>query len=162
MPIAAHRPGHHALRKGRVSLPGHTYLITIVCEHRTPRFSDSRCADATVGILHEGRIWRGAEALSWVLMPDHLHMLLSLGPSEPLPRLLNRIKSVTAQAANRGIGRDGRLWMRGYHDRALRVEEHLPAVARYILDNPVRAGIVATIDAYPYWHCAWELPALDR
>ena len=43
----------------------------------------------------------------------------------------------------------------GYHDHALRQEEDLRAVARYIIANPVRAGLVERIGDYPHWDAAW-------
>jgi putative transposase len=141
-------------------MPGRYYLITIVSERRIAWFSIPRNAEAVVAILHEDGVWRDSKALCWVLMPDHLHVLLRLGASEALPQLLNRLKSVTAQAANRAAGRHGPLWMRSYHDRALREEDDVLSVARYVLGNPVRAGIVQTVDAYPYWVCAWGLDVL--
>jgi hypothetical protein len=48
-------------------------------------------------------------------------------------------------------GGDGRLWQPGYYDRVLREEEATPAVVRYIVENPVRAGIVKSPGDYPHW-----------
>ena len=44
----------------------------------------------------------------------------------------------------------GRLWQDGYYDRILRDDEQTIVVARYILENPVRAGLVEGFDEYPY------------
>ena len=43
-----------------------------------------------------------------------------------------------------------RLWQAGYHERILRNDEASPSVARYILENPVRAGLTKAIDEYPF------------
>lgn len=155
-------PGQRSLRKGRVSLAHHYYLVTTVCECRTAHFSDPTCAAAAASVLREVRIWRDSTPQCWVLMPDHLHILLQLGYSESLSHLMNRMKSVTAHAA---IGSDrsrGRIWMRGFHDRAIRGEEDLQAVARYVIENPIRAGLVDTLDAYPFLGCAWEPDVVAR
>lgn len=68
---------------------------------------------------------------------------------------MQRVKSVLALAAHAVDGGAGRLWMPGYHDRALRGEEDALGVARYILWNPVRAGLVADPHDYPYWGAVW-------
>ena|SRR5690242_2443060 len=43
----------------------------------------------------------------------------------------------------------------GYHDRALRREEDVVATARYVVMNPVRAGLVSRIGDYPHWNAIW-------
>ncbi len=88
-------------------------------------------------------------------MPDHLHLLVSLESGHTLPSAMHRLKSASARAANRALGRTGRLWARAYHDRALRRDESVIAVARYIITNPVRAGLVRRVGDYPFWNAAW-------
>ncbi|MNR61582.1 hypothetical protein D3C85_1833710 [compost metagenome] len=66
-----------------------------------------------------------------------------------------RTKSRITFALNRSIGRDGPLWQHGFHDRAIRREEDLQAVARYIVANPLRAGLVERIGDYPLWDAVW-------
>ena len=152
---AAKRPGHRALRRARCSLPGHAYLLTTVCARRAPLFRDWACASAVAATLAEARLWRGVQLECWVLMPDHLHLLVTLG-SEALPQLMRRVKAVTSGAASRVPGSaPGPVWSRGYHDHALRREEDLRAVARYVIANPLRAGLVAAPGDWPYWDARW-------
>jgi len=107
-------------------------------------------------VLHEDRLWRDSRLLCWVLMPDHLHLLAALGRSESLSSLVGRVKAVTAREANRAMGRArGRIWMPGFHDHALRRDEDLLPSARYIVLNPVRAGLVRSVRDYPFWNAVW-------
>jgi hypothetical protein len=46
--------------------------------------------------------------------------------------------------------------MPGFHDRALRAEGEVETVARYVICNPIRAGLVESADQYPYWKCVWR------
>jgi len=82
-------------------------------------------------------------------MPDHLHVLTegTLLASD-LPRFVASFK----QQSGFGFARQysARLWQDGYHDRVLRRDEETSEVVRYILDNPVRAGLVTVFDQYPY------------
>lgn len=82
-------------------------------------------------------------------------MLIELGAFTPLSRLVQRVKANTAHMANQAEHRSGKVWMPGFHDHALRCEESIAAVARYMIVNPVRAGLVRRAGDYPYWNCAW-------
>jgi REP element-mobilizing transposase RayT len=89
-------------------------------------------------------------------MPDHLHAIVTLGSSESLPRLLQRVKAITAREANAACGRPSvTVWMVGYHERALRRDEDLRIAARYLIANPLRAGLADWISSYPFWDAAW-------
>jgi len=104
----------------------------------------------------ENRAFLGdARMLAWVLMPDHAHWLVQLGESDPLSLVVNRIKSASARYANRALARKGALWEQAYHDHGLRKDEELRGVARYMIANPLRAGLVQRIGDYPFWNAIW-------
>lgn len=87
-------------------------------------------------------------------MPDHLHWLVQLKTGS-LNQLMQRLKSRSAISLNRLHGTHGAIWQKGYHDRAIRDEEDLRDVARYIVANPLRAGLVKRIGDYPFWDATW-------
>ena len=93
--------------------------------------------------------------LAWVLMPDHAHWLIQLGEKNTLGLVVNRIKSASARLANRVLARQGALWQSAYHEHALRSDEDLRAVARYLVANPLRAKLVQRIENYPFWDAVW-------
>jgi REP element-mobilizing transposase RayT len=84
-------------------------------------------------------------------MPDHLHALVELGESGDLSLTMQHVKGRTSRQAGIRLQRHGRLWSKGFHDHALRREEAVADVIRYIIANPVRAGLVKQIADYPYW-----------
>ena len=155
MDVLREKPGHAALRKGRVSLAGQIYLVTSTTGKREPRFTDWHCA--LVAARHFELVVGEDQAnlLAWVLMPDHVHWLLQLGNGISLPLLVNRIKSASAREVNRLSERTGALWDSGFHDHALRRDEEVKRVARYIIMNPVRAGPVKKAGDYPFWNAVW-------
>lgn len=104
----------------------------------------------------ELKTWGDADPICWVLMPDHWHGLIALGERDNLSLVMNRLKSLTRKAVAR-TGYGGGVWARGFHDHALRKDEDVHAAARYIIANPIRAGLVADPNDYPYWNCAWLL-----
>ena len=92
----------------------------------------------------------GVAVLAYCVMPDHLHLLVepdvkTIGVSAWMARSKQHSGHAWAQA------RDARLWQVGYHDRVLRSHEAVPRVIAYMLDNPVRAGLVEHTRDYPFW-----------
>ena len=149
------RPGHRALRTGRIALAEQTYLITTTTCERQRFFEDFDVACASARCFDDQRLLAGARMLTWVLMPDHVHWLLQLGPIAELSGQVNRLKPASSRAANKALGREGGIWARAFHDHALRRDEDLTVCARYIVANPVRAGLVRSVRAYPFWNAIW-------
>jgi putative transposase len=144
------------LRTGRCLEADRPYLITTVTRESHPVFGDWRIGRLLATELKDATESRYAETLAWVIMPDHLHWLMIPG-SEPLEAVMCRIKSRSAIAVNRQMGTTGPLWQHGYHDHALRKTEDIRAVARYLIANPLRAGLVKHIGDYPLWDTIWLL-----
>ncbi len=135
------------LRKGRHSEAGRIYLVTSVTAQRKPLFKEFAKARTMVRILHARP--EMAETLAYVLMPDHLHWLMRLGTERTLSHAVGAIKSYSAHTI------PGLCWQPGFHDHAVRKEEDLRDLARYIVLNPVRAGLAAKIGDYPHWDAIW-------
>jgi REP element-mobilizing transposase RayT len=152
--------GHRALRKGRVSIRHQPYLATVVCRDRRRPFAEFKVACAVARVLGDATCWRGATVLAWVLMPDHLHALL-VPTGDPLARVMQSVNSHTARAANLASGGSGPVWQSAFHDHALRSDESLLAAARYLIANPVRAGLVQRVGDYPFWDATWAADAGD-
>ena len=147
------KPGSNTLRTGRTSLPGHVYLITFTTLARQPLFLDFQPASRVAQALYHPLLWRDAQLLAWVLMPDHWHGLVQLGDRSNLSALVRTIKSNKARSSPDSISRP--VWAPGFHDRAVRKDQYLKATARYIIMNPVRAGLVSSPRFYPYWNATW-------
>jgi len=152
--LRSNKPHAVALRRGRFSESGRVYLLTAVLSEREPllkNFTLGRLLVAELRDAHENGL---AHSLAWVVMPDHLHWLVQL-ESTTLNELMRRVKGRSARRINQRLSRTGPLWQHGFHDRALRQEEDLQAVARYVVANPVRAGLVKRVADYPLWDAVW-------
>jgi REP element-mobilizing transposase RayT len=136
-------------------MAGQVYLVTFTTHRRVRWFEDVDAARCACRCLTDTRSWRGSELLAWVLMPDHWHGVLSLGEGDSLPRLVNRIKSNSARDVRRHCRVEEKVWADGFHDRALRRDDDLVELARYVVLNPFRAGLVRRIGDYPYWDAIW-------
>ncbi|MFD0740071.1 transposase [Lysobacter koreensis] len=143
--------GHIALRKGRHSSAGQIYLVTFTTADRQPHFAPWEVGADAAYWMTEPAQWGTSRLLAWVLMPDHWHGLIELGPGALLPALVQRLKGRTARLLGLAHPALGGIWAAGYHDHALRKEEDLLAAARYLVMNSVRAGLVRSAGRYPFW-----------
>ena len=89
-----------------------------------------------------------AHTLCYALMPDHLHWLMRLEKSS-LPAAVRLLKGRSARAIGQPV------WQANFHDHALRSEENLQETARYIVANPLRAGLVTHLNDYSLWDAVW-------
>ena len=146
-----HRQKSHGanLRKGRVSIPGQLYVITAVTRDRQPFFTDFLVARALVRVLQEHEDREHAETLCFVVMPDHLHWLMRLGSNRKLEAVVRSVKALSSKRTG------NRLWQKGFYDHGLRWDENIKEIARYIVANPLRAGLAAGINDYPHWDAVW-------
>jgi REP element-mobilizing transposase RayT len=82
-------------------------------------------------------------------MPDHVHLLGEARSEQTdLRTFVHDAKQASGYAFRRRFGRP--LWQPSYYDRVLRNEESTPDIVRYIVANPVRAGLARDVSAYPY------------
>ncbi|MDH1145519.1 transposase [Pseudomonas mosselii] len=150
-------PHSHLLRRGRVSEPGRHYLLTTTTRDRKPLFADFNLARVVVNQMRLCDQKHACRTLAWVLMPDHVHWLVELGHIH-LSTLMCAFKSRSSNALYREGVERRHIWQTGYHDRALRREENVKAVARYIVANPIRAGLAKRAGEYSHWDCVWLSP----
>jgi len=90
------------------------------------------------------------ETLAVCIMPDHVHWLVD---TERLTEAVKSAKSITTLLIQR-YGRRGKVWQRSFHDRVLRSRDDRRQVARYLVANPVRSGLVREAGRYP-WAVVW-------
>lgn len=146
---------YNDLRRGRWSKPGREHLVTTVTLRRHPLFNDFACARIFIKQLAQLDEEDVCTWLAWVLMPDHFHGLLRLDGDADLSTVMRFLKCRSGNAIGRHRCKPGRIWQSNYHDRALRKEDDRVAAARYIVANPMRAGLVKRIGDYPHWDCVW-------
>ena len=153
MPLV--RPGSAALRRFRLSRDGQIYLVTFVTRERRALFAEPDVASACVAAIVDERTWQRSRLLAWVLMPDHWHGLIELGGREGLSRLVRGLKCCSSRRVRADFPGIGAVWDRGFHDRAVRRDDDVRDMARYIVLNPVRARLVRRVRDYPYWGAVW-------
>jgi REP element-mobilizing transposase RayT len=147
------RPHGRNLRKGRYSQDNQIYHVISSTYERLPVFSDLYTGRLFVkALIHEQE---SVQTLAYVLMPDHFHWLMQLCPGADLSESVGRVKSASARQLNKHLGRKGPIWQSGFYDHAVRKDEDIRDIARYIVANPLRAGLVKSMFDYPLWDAIW-------
>ena len=134
----------HRLRTGRRYLANHYYHLTTTTLNREPVFADLNAARSLVKCLRHEAEKETVISVAFVVMPDHLHWLVQSVDGR-IDAVMRRIKAESGRRLGRTV------WQRGYHDRCLRREDDIRTVARYIIANPLRAGLVSSVRDYPHW-----------
>ncbi|MCE5258104.1 MAG: transposase [Chloroflexi bacterium] len=88
--------------------------------------------------------------LAWVIMPNHVHVAVSITPDWTIARIVQDWKRISARVINVKLRRSGTLWQRDYFDRFIRNETHLTRVVSYIHANPVLAHLVDNPSDWPF------------
>ena len=140
---------------------GEVFSITLRVSHRRSVFADLDFGHYCVGYLCALRHIVGHPVVAYCLMPDHVHLLVVAGPCGSVRGFAARWKSICAFEWRRRTHR-GSFWLPRLRDGIVRVESGVQEIAARVLDNPVRAGLVARPEDYPL--CGsfeWESAALE-
>jgi len=148
------------LHRGRHSSLGTVYAVTTICRHRAPLFLDPANSAIIREVIASLDVRGVTSTFAWVAMPDHLHWLFQLQQGS-LAQCMQSMKGVSSLQINRQRGGGGAIWQPGYHDHAVRADASLHKHARYILANPIRAGLATTLGEYPHTGCRWTLEEID-
>jgi putative transposase len=141
-------------RAGRIYAPEGTVHVVARCNNREFYFTTPGDFEVVLAYLGEMRRTYEVTLYAYMLMSNHIHLLLQAPRRDALGRPLRWFMTETAKAFHKARGRLGHFWERRY--RAVVVEDELYALAalRYLDRNPVRAGLVVDPTACPWSSCA--------
>ena len=145
----------HLLRKGRISLPFHYYVITCITNNRECLFTELASAQLVILQLLKLEDEQAIKTICYTLMPDHLHWQFQLLEKYSLAEVIKRMKGRSAQALNMQKNKQGKVWQADYYEHHIKSESDLINQARYIVANPLRAGLVDNVSDYAFWDCIY-------
>ncbi|HZS48873.1 MAG TPA: transposase [Blastocatellia bacterium] len=87
---------------------------------------------------------------SWIIMPNHVHLLFTSKEGWELSQIAHSWKSYTASECNKILERKGEFWQREPFDRYIRNEQHYNNAIRYIENNPIKAGLCHNPEDWPW------------
>lgn len=141
-------------RRARLELPGVPLHVTQRGVNRGAVFVDDMDRSHYLGLLAQVAAARKVEIHAYVLMGNHIHLLVSSREAGAVSSALRRLGQCYAQAFNRRHRRSGPLWEGRFKSCLVSSDAYVLAVYRYIELNPVRAAIVESPHRYR-WSSVW-------
>lgn len=146
---------YHAVKNQRLdpeeyAVAARVYFMTVrAYQHQSP-FVRNELKQLVIDVLREEQHRQNCAVLTYCLMPDHLHFLTS--PQLDGASVLKFTDQFKGKATNRSwmLGWRGKLWQPRFFDHIVRAEEDLLAISEYILNNPVRRGLVECPEDWPW------------
>ncbi|MDP4199576.1 MAG: transposase [Bacteroidota bacterium] len=120
---------------------------------------DERIAAIVKEAIHH-RDKRQYELHAYTIMSNHVHMVITLTGDLTLDRVLQQLKSFTAVACNKVLGRQGDFWLHEGYDHVIR-RGRFGKVIWYILNNPLKAGLCKRWQDYPHTYLSPDLKGFD-
>lgn len=139
-------------RKARAHSGSETYHIMLRGVNKQQIFFDEEDYHQFVQILGHYKIVSGFVLYAYCLMGNHVHLLIYV-KDEPLETIFRRIGSAFVYWYNSKYQRVGHLFQDRFKSEPINTESYLMTVFRYILKNPVKAGICKSAELYPYSSC---------
>jgi putative transposase len=123
-----------------------TYLVTAVTAERRSLFQVTATAELLEQTIFDYHRQGKFLLHAFVIMPDHFHALITPAPDVSLEKAMQFIKGGFSFRLKSKLD----VWMRSFNESQISTEEKFMSCVRYIEENPVRRGLVATPDAYPF------------
>ena len=124
---------------------GSFHFVTFGCYHRFEHLGTADARNLFERSLEVMRIRYAFVVAGYVVMPDHIHLLLT-----PQGITIERAMGLIKGGFSHRIGSKFPVWQRGFTDHRVRDRNDFETRRNYIHQNPVRAGIVELCDSYPY------------
>jgi putative transposase len=124
--------GLHRFQQSRQS-----HFVTFTCYHRRPYFDSPAVYDRFIEVLQHTRRRFGLRLYGYVVMPEHVHLLVSEPEYGGLADAIHHLKLSFAKRLGAGV-----FWQKRYYDRNVRNEHEFKEKLRYLHRNPVKRGLV--------------------
>jgi putative transposase len=149
------KPTRKGIRLDRsvYEIPGLAVSITICTQMKEAIFNNDCLCSVVIQALKDSMKAYGMEALAYCLMPTHLHVVLHNQGGKNIVHAIRNFK----QRTHHQVGRS--LWQRSFYDHFIREDEDLRLAMEYVVNNPVRAGLVPDANDFPWSHPKYKSSA---
>ena len=128
----------------------HRTFLTFCTHSRRVVFDSAERCDRVLADFLRACDRDGFEIPAYCFMPDHVHAIVGgTRTHSDLVCWITMVKQLSAVTFSRTTGQ--RLWQEGWFDRVVRNSDEITAIIRYMIENPIRAGLVSDVRDYPYW-----------
>jgi putative transposase len=136
------------------------HFVTFSCYGRAPLLGTARARDTFEQALEQTRQWYGFYVAGYVVMPEHVHLLISEPERAKLSVALQMLKQNVAQRLHSREG--GLLWLPRYYDFNVCSEAKRVEKLRYVHRNPVKRGLVRSPEDWPWSSFRHYLSGVER
>jgi len=129
---------------------GFPYLITTVVKDRQPLFTEHRCCQIVIDCIGFLRTRLGHRVHAYVLMPDHMHIVVTPREGSNVSQVMHSLKLYTSRQIGELLGSKGGIWQARFYERDLRTPKDVDGALIYIHDNPVNARLAESQEVYKW------------
>jgi len=127
-----------------------THFVTFSCYLRLPKLVDAPVCDLFLETLEQMRVQFQLSVYAFVVMPEHVHLLLSEPGVDSLAEALHWLKLTYSKRVRSRVACEGAFWQKRYFDLNVRNHRQFMEKVRYIHRNPVKRGLCASPDQWPW------------
>jgi putative transposase len=143
------RPARNA-DAGQIYSPARTFFATTKTHMGRRLFQSERNATLLIDVLRSCVAEKKFQLLDFVIMPDHLHLLITVRDQMTIEKAMQLIKGRFSYRLKKELGYPGEVWQTGFSESRADTDETIDGYRKYIAQNPVKAGLAETPDQYPY------------
>ncbi len=131
---------------------GQSHFITFSCHDRRPYLTTPEVCDLFLRCLEDMRVRFAMCIYGYVVMPEHVHLLLNEPPEAKLSGAMHYLKlSFSKRGRSQApAGENGVFWQKRYHDRNVRDHHEFTTKLRYLHRNPMKRGLVESALDWPW------------
>ena len=130
--------------------PVRTFFFTSRTDGGRSLLQTERMANLFIDVLRSYMRAKKFTVHDLVVMPDHVHVLLAIGPKMSIEKAAQLMKRNFSYRAKKEFGVNWEIWQKGFSEVQIPAEESFVQHQNYIDENPVKAGLARSADEYPY------------
>jgi putative transposase len=142
-------PSRHS-DPSRIRAKARTFFVTSSTWGKRSFLQSRRAASLLIEVLYEYRKQGKYLLHEFVIMPDHFHILITVGPELSIERVMQFIKGGFAFRANKELGFRAPVWQNGFSEIRVLTSTQFAAIRHYIVENPVVRRVVERAPNFPF------------
>jgi len=146
-------PGRNASPDAILS-PARIFFATTKTSMGMRLLQSERNAGLLIDVLRSLVAEKKFKLYDFVIMPDHIHLLIEVGAEMTIEKALQLIKGRFSFRLSHEFGYKGEVWQRGFTEEQVLNQQSFLAHKAYIAENPVKAGLAASPEEYPFCFCS--------
>jgi putative transposase len=134
--------------------PSRIFFATTKTSMGKRLLQSERNAGLLIDVLRSLVAERRFKLHDFVIMPDHVHLLIEVAGETTIEKAMQLIKGRLSYRLSHEFGYKGDVWQRGYTEVRVMNQQNFEAHRAYIAENPIKAGLAASAEEYPYCFCS--------